>query len=309
MNRKPHYFASGTLDRASHIRTDTAWLEKQLAAAQTLWVPMWKSKNYFCNGKTVEPMLLTRQDISTTVIDDEQVIFLGMNGEKPLFALDFSHADDPLELVSGCEEVIVDDLKLWGAVLHRDTAALLAYARGMLLWQKRYQFCGTCGHRTRAQAGGHHRVCGNKDCGAHYFSRTDPAVIVQITRDDQILLGRQPNWKKGVYSTLAGFVEPGESLEDAVRREVYEEAGIVVGQIRYHSSQPWPFPSSLMLGFTAVAENTNIHLTDDELEDACWFTREEIRIKIRSGEMHLPSDVSIARRLVEDWLDEENSSI
>lgn len=151
---------------------------------------------------------------------------------------------------------------------------------------------------SQPEAGGNTRRCTSPDCNQVLFPRTDPAIIVLVTDDDHCLLGRQPSWPEGRYSTIAGFVEPGESLEDAVRREVYEETNIHVGDIRYHSSQPWPFPSSLMLGFIAQAVSEEIHLNDGELEDARWFSREELA----SGRVGLPFRISIARRLVDHFI-------
>jgi NAD+ diphosphatase len=158
--------------------------------------------------------------------------------------------------------------------------------------------CGVCGSVSRVESGGNTRICSNDDCGVQTFPRVDPAIIVLVSNDEQCLLGRQPNWPEGRYSTIAGFVEPGESLEDAVRREVAEETNIEVGKVSYHSSQPWPFPSSLMLGFMAEARSGEILLNDGELEDAQWFTRKELR----SGFPKLPYRLSIARRLVDNWL-------
>ena len=155
-----------------------------------------------------------------------------------------------------------------------------------------------CGCRCRAESGGNSRICIQSDCSTVLFPRVDPAIIVLVRKQDCCLLGRQSSWPENRYSTIAGFVEPGESLEDAVRREVREETNIVTGNIEYHSSQPWPFPSSLMLGFTAEALSSEILLNDRELEDAQWFTRKQLR----SGFPKLPYRLSIARRLVDDWL-------
>ncbi|MCB0183493.1 MAG: NAD(+) diphosphatase, partial [Caldilineaceae bacterium] len=140
-------------------------------------------------------------------------------------------------------------------------------------------------------------------CGKQIFPRTDPAIIVLVRSGDRCLLARQPSWPAGRYSVIAGFVEPGESLEDAVKREVMEEAGIAVGQIQYHSSQPWPFPSSLMLGFMADATTTEFHFIDDELEEARWLTREQIAAEIENGTLKLPPGLSISHRLIESWFD------
>jgi NAD+ diphosphatase len=160
-------------------------------------------------------------------------------------------------------------------------------------------FCGACGTAARPEAGGNTRICMNADCGRVIFPRVDPAIIVLVADGERCLLGRQASWPKDRYSTIAGFAEPGESLEDAVRREVYEETNVRVGEVRYHSSQPWPFPSSLMIGFIAEAVSSDIKLNDAELEDAQWFTREQLR----SGSPKLPFRISIARRLVDHWID------
>src|SRR5690606_4413961 len=172
-------------------------------------------------------------------------------------------------------------------------AGLLAYARAMILWRQRHRHCGSCGAATRSESAGHVMKCTNPDCGAEQFPRLDPAVIVLVTDGERALLGRQASWPAGRYSTVAGFVEPGESLEDAVAREVREETGVEVDAVDYHSSQPWPFPSSLMLGFTAHASRTDILRVDDELEDVRWWTRAEIA----GGAVGLPFTHSISFRL------------
>ena len=181
-----------------------------------------------------------------------------------------------------------------------DEANLAAHARALVLWHSATLYCGKCGSASQPDASGNVRRCSNADCGTEIFPRTDPAIIVLVADGDRCVLGRQPSWPEGRYSTIAGFVEPGESLEDAVRREVYEETNIRVGAVHYHSSQPWPFPSALMLGFTAEAISDDIVLNDGELEDARWFTREELR----SGNVGLPFRISIARRLVDHFIND-----
>jgi NAD+ diphosphatase len=175
-------------------------------------------------------------------------------------------------------------------------AGLLAYARALHLWHAAHRFCGRCGAPTRSERAGHMRRC--TACERTGFPRLDPAIIVLVHDGEHALLGRQASWQPNRYSTVAGFVEPGESLEDAVRREVAEETGITAHTIAYHSSQPWPFPASLMLGFIARAEHATPHLRDGELEDARWFTREQIR----SGSVQLPPREAISRRLIDHWL-------
>jgi NAD+ diphosphatase len=182
-------------------------------------------------------------------------------------------------------------------------SGLFAYAKALLLWQSRARHCGACGAPTRLVRAGHCARCTQPDCGLQQFPRTDAAIIVIVTDGSRCLLGRQPGWPPGRYSTLAGFVEPGESLEDAVRREVREEAGVLVGACRYQSSQPWPFPGALMVGFRADARDTTLRL-GDELEDARWFEAAELVAAVRRGDTGLPPDISVSRRLVEDWLED-----
>jgi NAD+ diphosphatase len=179
---------------------------------------------------------------------------------------------------------------------------MLAYARGLMHWHARHRFCGVCGSPTESAEAGHVRRCTNPACAAMHFPRTDPAVIVLVTDGSRALLGRQKSWPPGMHSVLAGFVEPGESLEDTVRREVHEETGIVVDEITYHSSQPWPFPSSIMLGFTARAATTALHVDPDELESAAWFEREFLLNSPENESFKLSRRDSIARRLIDDWL-------
>jgi NAD+ diphosphatase len=230
------------------------------------------------------------------MVDDQDLIFLGLFRDRPAFALSIDGTvDAPFRELGEFH-----DLRFLGSVLPADDANLVAHARALVLWHASQIFCGICGSSARACAAGNSRICLNENCRREIFPRVDPAIIVLVTDGERCLLGRQASWPEGRYSTIAGFVEPGESLEDAVRRETFEETNIHVGEVRYHSSQPWPFPSSLMLGFVARAESMDIVLNDGELEAAQWFTRKELR----SGFPKLPFRISIARRLVDDWLGE-----
>lgn len=186
-----------------------------------------------------------------------------------------------------------------GLLDERD-AELLVHAVALENWQRMHRFCSRCGERTQIAAAGHIRRC--PACGAEHYPRTDPAVIMLVTdEEDRALLGRQMHWPEGRFSTLAGFVEPGESIEEAVAREVAEEVGVVVDHVEYLASQPWPFPSALMLGFRAVAGTTAITVDGEEIEEARWFSREELRAAVESGEVLPPAGISIAARLVERW--------
>jgi NAD+ diphosphatase len=234
-------------------------------------------------------------------------VLLGVREERAYFALDFSDHESPLqairtEALQVQAPVEFTDLRRVGPLLARPDGALLAYARGMMFWHGRHRFCGVCGSPTKSADAGHVRRCTNPDCATSHFPRTDPAVIMLVTDGERALLGRQKIWPKGQHSTLAGFVEPGESLEQAVAREVHEETGIVIDQVTYQSSQPWPFPASIMLGFTARAVTTEITVDATEIEDARWFERSYMLSHADDDIFRLPRRDSIARRLIEDWL-------
>jgi len=226
---------------------------------------------------------------------DMSANFLGCVAGTPLYAL-----RDPVLHKTAFPEAQWLDLRTAASELERDDAAVFAYARGLANWQDATRYCGYCGASLAFVDGGHRGVCAG--CGRLHFPRTDAAIIVIVEHDDACLLGRQAVWRPRQYSTLAGFVEPGESLADAVRREVREETGVEVLDCDFHSSQPWPFPASLMLGFTAIAAGRAINLADGELEDARWFTAREIVEGLRDGTLHVSTPLSISYRLIEHWL-------
>lgn len=221
------------------------------------------------------------------------------------FAVDLSHLDSPAEAPPLHAAGFVD-LRAVGPLVGRADGAVMAYARGLMYWQRRHRFCGVCGSACIAAQAGHVRRCANPECAADHFPRTDPAVIVLVTRGDRCLLGRQRHWRPGMHSTLAGFVEPGESLEEAVIREVREESGAVLRDPIYQSSQPWPFPASLMLGFRAEAESLALDVNRRELDDAGWYARGWLRASPEDDGFRLPRRDSIARRLIDDWLAEDD---
>jgi NAD+ diphosphatase len=225
--------------------------------------------------------------------------WLGEWEGRQVFAVDCSTADDPIPLLPA-EMGSFADLRQVAGLLPPGEASVLAHARGLMHWRTKHRFCGVCGGVCEPRSAGHAMSC--TACNTQHFPRTDPAVIMLVVRGDRCLLGhsqRFPNTT--MYSTLAGFVEPGESLEEAVRREVAEESGIKVGHVRYHSSQPWPFPSSIMLGFHAEGLSEEITIDPEELRDARWFSRDDLRNHQQLG-FSLPRVDSIARRLIEDWL-------
>lgn len=304
MIERPNVYAAAPLDRAAHRRKDAGWLSAARAAPEALVLPLWQARS-LVNGPEDAPRAVMLPAVTDWGVEVEPVL-LGLMGAVPLFAVDLTALAAEAEaiaahpLLAGRGRFL--DLRSMGLLLPRGEAALCAYARGLLWWNARHRFCGVCGAPAMGAEAGHVRVCSNPACGAQHFPRTDPAVIMLVhDGGDRCLLGRQAAWPPGMYSTLAGFVEPGECLEEAVAREVFEEVGLRVTDIRYHSSQPWPFPSSLMLGFTARALDTEIALTD-EIQHAVWVTRERMRDHEPSDEFRPPRGDSIARRLIDDWI-------
>src|ERR1700691_904483 len=293
--RQRNIFAGPYLDRAAHLRQDPAWDCAALADERSRAVPVWNSRSLIAEGDAPQAIYLEMRDVPPERRNGADLILLGRIGDTSYFAYEIESIEPPA-LLPGTR---FEDLRLVASVLPIDEAGLLGYARAMISWRRRHRFCGTCGATTLPAKSGHVLVCTNPSCRHEQFPRIDPPIIVLVSDGERALVGRQASWPVGRYSTIAGFVEPGESLEDAVTREVFEETGIEVDQIEYHSSQPWPFPSSLMLGFTAHALTTEIRRRDDELEDAQWFTRADLA----SGRPIVPPGVSISFRLIEHWFD------
>ncbi|HEY0526742.1 MAG TPA: NAD(+) diphosphatase [Stellaceae bacterium] len=305
-----NFYDEPFLDRAGLRRGDPHWLAERFADPAARLVPVWRSQNLF-RRESLEPVLLPPGTIAVSV---EETVLLGIDAAgdgAAYFAVDLSgHEAPPLDLLSesltassaAAGEIEFRDLRAVGPLLPREQGALLAYARAMAYWHARHRFCGVCGSATLSAEAGHVRRCTNPACAASHFPRTDPAVIMLVTDGTRCLLGRQPQWPAGMHSTLAGFVEPGESLEAAVAREVKEETGIEVTDVAYHSSQPWPFPCSIMLGFHARATTTRIEVDPRELQQAAWYERDWILAHQDDDEFRLPRKDSIARRLIEDWL-------
>jgi NAD+ diphosphatase len=289
-------FAGAFVDRSGELRKDADWLADALTSDDSRFVAVWNDK-FLVGVESAGVVLLESRQFDLAAAEQE-LIFLGIFRDSPTFAIEIGGDDAPFQELGEFQE-----LRYLGTVLPPDEANLVAHARALVLWHASQVFCGTCGSAARPGAAGNSRICINDSCGREIFPRVDPAIIVLVEHGDRCLLGRQQSWPEGRYSTVAGFVEPGESLEDAVRREVYEETNVRVGKVTYHSSQPWPFPSALMLGFTAEATTTDIELNDGELDDARWFTREDLL----SDFPKLPFRISIARRLVDDWLGLEDS--
>ena len=296
-NPPPHRYTGAGFDRAAHRRLDADWLGARRADPQ--------SRVLLMAGLEI---LVTATDQPRTEITSverlgvplpEDALFLGEEDGAALFAADLGRA----AAMSGR----FAEVRAVGAWLPAKEAGWCAYARGLAFWHSRHRYCGVCGGPTVSAEGGHIRRC--QICDAQHFPRSDPAVIVLVTHrhpehGERCLLGRSTRFPAGLYSTLAGFVEPGESLEETVRREVYEEAGVEVVDMQYRSSQPWPFPASLMLGFRAMAQSDELRIDPEELVDAGWYTRGQL-IDPDRRPIQLPNRDSIARHLIEDWLYED----
>ncbi len=297
---RTNVYAGGTLDRLSGHRGDAAWIAARRADPESRYVVVWRSRCLVRDGEPPHIALLDHAAAEPVTDGAVEVALLGVDGGTAYFAVGLpASMDDPTEgPLAGIGAF--EDLRAVGGRLTAPEAAMLALSRGIMYWHERHLFCGVCGSPTESRDAGYIRHCTNDACAAQHFPRTDPAVIMAVSDGDHCLLGRGRDWPEGQYSTLAGFAEPGESLEEAVAREVAEESGVRVRNVRYHSSQPWPFPGSIMLGFHAEAVTTEVTINYNELEDARWFHRDEL-LKPRDG-FRLPRTESIARRLVEDWL-------
>lgn len=295
------WYTHSPLDRASQRRTDEEWLAALRRAQETCIVAVWRSQS-LVSADEPRALLPTLAEAADLLELGHFASVLGLRDNVAYIAVDLSHLEDPYEHPLIGERGVFEDLRKVGPLLAREEGAILAHARGLMHWHSRHGFCGVCGSPTEPSHAGHQRDCTNPACGATHFPRTDPAVIMLVTHGDMCLLGRTHNFRPNMYSTLAGFVEPGESLEEAVAREVWEETGVRVTEAHYLGSQPWPFPSSLMVGFHATAADTALRIDPEELEDARWLTRDEV-VNCRALGIMLPRPDSIASKLIQAWLD------
>ncbi len=292
-------FTAVRLNREVELRDDAQWVTETLTHPNTRLVPLWRSRS-----------LLERSDDGTIAIylspaelpEPDRIqppTLLGNDGEREYFAVSVTdrQKDVILEKFPNARFADLRRASIYMAAKH---AGILAYAKALHYWQHRHAFCGVCGNPNILRSAGHRMICSNEECARESYPRIDPAIIVLVTHKDACLLGRNAKWPARQFSTLAGFVEPGESLEDAVVREVYEEVQVQLENIRYVSSQPWPFPASAMCGFYAEAVNRNSG-TSEEVEEARWFTVQSLTSAVLADEVRLSPPVSIAFRLLADW--------
>lgn len=290
-------FAGTSLDRVSEHRDDADWIARQLAHPEARFIVIGASGETLASGDA--PLWLDPARRAETA-DALPVTLLGIAQGRPYFMLS-ADAGQTAVLADAFAATTVD-LRRAGSSFSAFDAGMFAYAKGLSHWQRETRHCSFCGGPLLLLAAGHRAQCTVEACGRMHFPRTDAAIIVIVEHEGACLLGRQRTWPKGRFSTLAGFIEPGESLEDAVRREVAEEAGVDVLEVHYHSSQPWPMPASLMVGFTATASSRDIHYRDQELEEARWFTPDDIAQGIADGSLLVSPSVSVSYRLLKYWL-------
>jgi NAD+ diphosphatase len=292
---RAYAFRDPGLDRAEHLREDREALAARWAGARVLVLDV-EGQLRHPAGDDDAPVFATGADLADELPDAAS--FLGLDGELAHFAL-------PAEALESLPPATID-LRSAAARWPDHAASIFAQARGLLAWQQRARHCGACGQPATFVRGGFCARCAH--CGVENYPRTDPAIIVAVSDGERLLLGRQAGWPAGRWSVLAGFLEPGESLEQTVAREVWEEAGVRIRACTYAGSQPWPFPASLMVGFHALAEPQPVQL-GDELEDARWFGADELLAAFASGEMKPSPRLSISRWLLEDWLRQQGRAL
>jgi NAD+ diphosphatase len=284
----PIPFSGSPLDRASDRRGDGAWLGAQRAAG--LFLPFRQNRPLVSQDRAL--FLPWRG-----AWEGAPCVFLGLDGTQSLFAVDLPGESEPF-----LGEGAFHDMRASAFVLPARDTAIAGQAKALLDWHKRHGFCPNCGHATEMQDGGYRRLC--PACSAEHFPRTDPVVIMLPILGNECLVGRSPRFPPLLHSAFAGFIEPGESMEEAVRRELREEVNLQVGAVNYHASQPWPFPSSLMLGCYAQAFSRDFQIDGHEIEAARWLTKDEVRERLADkiqDDTKLPATIAIAHYLIRDW--------
>lgn len=292
-------FTSVRLDRLAEYRDNPGWVADALHSQAARLVPLWRNRSLLAEVGGMQQAVYLEPGELELIDAIAPPTLLGTDGKRFFFAVSITDRQRDLVLARHPDARFLD-LRLASIDMDAKHAGVLAYAKALHYWQYRHAFCGACGSPNRLQAAGHKLVCSNEECGRQSFPRIDPAIIVLVTHGDACLLGHNASWPPRRFSTLAGFVEPGESLEDAVVREVFEEAGVRMREIHYLSSQPWPFPASAMCGFYGEAESRECRASD-EMAEVRWFTASQLKSCIETDEVRLPPPVSIAFQLIADW--------
>ncbi len=304
-----HTFAGGQLDRAAHLRADEPRLQQLHESAASRYLPLRGLDPLAFLEPRARPAWLTRDEVQPRVDVGTTAMFLGFEGgDQARFAVPVPDTVTPPDL--GVPGATFVGLRKIAPLLLPSDASVLALSRSLVSWHSTHGYCPGCGHEATMSEAGHARACSNQLCGARQFPRTDPVVIMLVHRGGRCLLGRAVRavrYPPGLHSCLAGYVEPGESIEEAVRRETFEEAGLRVDGVRYHSSQPWPFPSTLMIGCFAEALPGETRIDPAELESIRWFDRSELRECVErwdeAGAVRLPPPITIAHQLARAWLE------
>ncbi len=293
-------FAGNPLDRVSERRREPEWLEHRLEAVGTTVLALWNGAPLVQENGDVRLTRLAAGLAVELAGGDERLLFLGVDeAGHAVFAIDLEGAADPAEGVLHGRGRF-QNLRELAAILPADETGMAASAKAVFEWRRRHRFCSVCGQPTHVTEGGWKRLC--SACKVEHFPRTDPVVIMLPVRDGRCLLGRQPSWPQGRFSALAGFMEPGESIEEACAREIKEESGLTTTAVRYHSSQPWPFPTNLMIGLIAEVAAGEARADQTELEAVRWLTREEVRALLSGGGgATLPPPMAIAHQLIAHW--------
>lgn len=301
-------FQTNPLNRHGHNRHTSQFIQKCLQQTNTRFLPVIRQSivsTEDADGK-MQPLLLKHQELESVIsnVETKHLIYLGEMERQHYFTFRLKSEEllQDFAAIAKHDNLVLSNLRPLFKHLSPNQAHLCNVAVALEHWHNTHQYCGVCGHATYATQSGFVRTCSNQQCGTEHFPRTDSAVICAITHQDKLLLGRQKSWPEHLYSVIAGFVEPGETLEQAVAREAFEETGLALRDIQYYQSQPWPFPQSLMVGFTAETDNETVQLLDNELEQARWFSREEVRQQLEAEELVLPFKYSISRTLVNQWL-------
>lgn len=286
------------IDRLFNKLQNEVWIKEILSSSSARFIPICDD-HFLINNKTKKAAVFSNEDIKKLKGKISSIVLLGKVKSKVYFSIvlkkkpiDSNHSLLSLRKVIG--------------LIPEQESLLLAYAGALNIWINNNRFCGKCGSKTKLKELGHRIICTNNNCLYEQFPRIDPAIICLITYKNKCLLVRQSSWPDKRYALVAGFVEPAESLEDAVKREVKEETGLELKKITYFGSQPWPFPSSIMLAFTAEAENDKIEIDNNELSDAKWMSRKEIMAELNSNKLLPPTNYSVAFKLLEDWFNKNS---